>query len=101
MLVYIKTPDTWAVIFDVSNKKKVDKKLLKSDKEIQKLQCQLKRQITGNHMGLTTPRFVGDHYQKTYDNKVRKTCNLSVNNSCIGCGICTMNCLAQAIEFKD
>lgn len=97
----IKMPDTWTVIFDVSNKKKIDKKLLKSDIEIQKLQCQLKKQITGNHMGLTTPRFVADHYQKTYDNKVRKTRNLSVSNSCIGCGICAKNCPVQAIEIKD
>ena len=53
------------------------------------------------HMGLTTPRFVADYYQKTYDNKVRKTRNLSVSNTCIGCGLCARNCPAHAIELKD
>ncbi len=97
----IRMPDTWTVIFNLSNEKKVDKKLLKSDEEIQKLKCQLKRRITGMHMGLTTPRFVADYYQKTYDNKVRKTRNLSVSNTCIGCGLCARNCPAHAIEIKD
>lgn len=97
----IKMPDTWTVIFDLSDKKKVEKKLLKSDKEILKIKCQLKQQITGKHMGLTTPRFVADHYQKTYDNKVRKTCNLSVSDKCIGCELCARNCPAQAIEIRN
>ena len=67
--------------------------------EISKLITQLNNEITGKHMSLTTPLFIGNLGKKIYDNKTRKTSNLSVTNDCIECGLCARKCPIKAIEM--
>ncbi len=63
----IKRPDTWIVLFDLSDERKVNKRLEKSEQEIEKLKKQLEHRALGKHMGLTTPLFIGRIGQRIYD----------------------------------
>ena len=97
----IKMPDTWTVLFDLSNKEKVNKEIEKAETEISKLMAQLDNEITGRHMSFTTPLFIGKIGKHIYDNKTRKTSNLSATDDCIGCGLCAKKCPVKAIEIID
>lgn len=97
----IKMPDTWTPIFDLYDPSHVESINRKAEKEIIKLEKQINKQLEGKHMGLTTPLFTGMIGKVVYDTRTRKTSNFTVEESCIGCGLCAKCCPAEAIEIKD
>ena len=96
----IRMPDTWTVLFDLSNKKKVAETITKAEAEIDELKKQLSAKVTGKHMGPTAPKYAGAIGKLIYDNKVRKTKKLSASETCSGCGSCAKKCPVQAIEMR-
>lgn len=64
----IKMPDTWTILFDLSNKEKVNRKIEKAEEDISRLKTQLNNEITGKYMSFTTPLFIGKIGKRTYDN---------------------------------
>ena len=97
----IRMPDTWTVMYDLSDAGKVAEINRKADLEIDELKKQLAEKTKGKHMDFTVPEFVGRMGKSLYDSKTRKTSNLSVTDACIGCGLCAKKCPVNAIELKD
>lgn len=97
----VKMPDTWTPTFDLSNKEKVREINRKADLQIQVLKEQIDNKVIGKHMHITTPRFAGEIGKRIYDNKARRTRNLAVESTCIGCGLCAKQCPIRAIEMQD
>lgn len=97
----IRFPDTWTVLFDLSDEEKVSRQKARADKEIDELVKQLNECIRGKHMDMTTPMFIGKIAQKIYNNSSRKTSKLSVSDACISCGLCEKKCPVQAIKMQD
>lgn len=97
----IRMPDTWTVMYDLSDKEKVKKINDKADIEIETLKKQIDEKVTGKHMDLTMPYFAGYIGGQIYDNSTRLTKNLIVNNDCIGCGLCAKKCPVHAIEMVN
>ena len=97
----VRMPDTWTPIFDLSDKEKVREINREADAQIQVLKEQIKNKASGKQMHLTMPYFAGAIGKSIYDNKARRTCNLSVESTCIGCGLCAKQCPVHAIEMQD
>ena len=94
-------PDTWTVIFDLSNGEKVKNSLKRAEEEIIELKALLSEKKRGKVMDFTVPEFVGRVAKKIYDSKMRKTKNLSVSDACIGCTLCAKKCSVQAIAMQN
>lgn len=97
----VRMPDTWTPIFDLSDKEKVREINRKADIQIQALKEQIENRASGKQMHPTIPYFAGVIGKAIYDNKARCTRNLSVENTCIGCGLCAKQCPVHAIEIQD
>lgn len=97
----VKMPDTWTPTFDLSNPEKVREINRQADLQIEQLKDEIHRQVTGKHMHFTTPYCTGVIGKKIYDSRTRRTEHFSVEDSCIGCGLCAKRCPVHAIEICD
>lgn len=94
----VKMPDTWTPVYDVSNKEKIEKINIRADKSIDKIIRKIKNNICGNYDLHRLP-FCENAY-KGYEN-MRRTATLSVNEKCIGCGLCEKLCPTEAIKIQN
>ncbi len=97
----VKMPDTWTPIFDLSNKEKVRRINEKAEPEIDYIIKQVKNFADGDFMKNKLPYPIAKaSYNIEYD-LMRKTKHFSVEDNCIGCGLCAKNCPVSAIQIKD
>ena len=96
----LKMPDNWTPMFDVSDAEKVCRQNEEADKNLAVLIGNIKARVKGNHATPKAPYFVRSMSDKLYL-KARRTSNFYVEDTCIGCGLCAMQCPVKAIEIQN
>ncbi len=94
----VRMPDTWTPAYDVSDKVKNAKINAAADKKIDKIIKKIKKHSSGNYDSRRIP--FGDKFYGGYES-LRRTSSLSVEENCIGCGLCARECPVDAIEIQN
>lgn len=97
----IKMPDTWTPIFDLSDKEKVRQINDKAELEIDYIINQIKTFADGDFMKNKLPYPIAKIGHKLEYDSMRKTKHFSVEDACVGCGLCVKNCPVSTIQIKD
>lgn len=96
----VRMPDTWTPLFDLSNKKEIEKQNQEAELQINKVISHIEKRDAGRMMKNPTPYFLKVLSSPLYDS-ARKTKNFYVEKNCIGCGLCEKKCPVKAIEIKN
>ena len=94
----VRMPDTWTPVYDLSDKAKVNETNRKADIKIDGIIKKTNKKSKGNFDSRRIP--FGNKFYGGYE-QIRRTSSLSVNTSCVGCGLCAKQCPVNAIEMQD
>ncbi len=98
----VRMPDTWTPVFDLSTPEKTAKFTGTTEAKIDRILCAVNERRTNRHMRPRIPALITELVaQPLYNGKMRRTSNLHVEDSCIGCGLCAGKCPVHAIEMQD
>lgn len=98
----VRMADTWTPIFDLSTPEKVRKFTGTTESDIDDIIAKIKSEYHNRKMRHSVPVFMADLFaQPIYNNSARKTEKFSVNEQCIGCGLCSVKCPVKAIEMRN
>ncbi len=97
----IRMPDTWTPIFDLSDKERVSRTNEAADRQIDDVAEKVRSRTCGDFMRRKTPWLLTKAvYGLEYDS-MRRTSNFTVEDTCVGCGLCARRCPVGAIEMRD
>ncbi len=97
----VKMPDTWTPIFDLSNEEKVRRINENAELEIDYIINRIKNFTVGDYMKNKLPYPIAKKGHNLEYDSMRKTKHFSVEENCVGCGLCAKNCPAAAIQIKN
>ncbi len=96
----VKMPDNWTPTYDLSDPEQVAETNRKADEELTVILEQIKVRRHGDFMKDTKPYLASVVALPEYE-RMRRTVHFSVDDTCIGCGLCERKCPDHAIQLKD
>ena len=94
----VRMPDTWTPVYDLSDKTKINERNRRADIKISGIIRKIDKRSKGNFDSRRIP--FGDKFYGGYE-EMRRTSLLSVNDDCIGCGLCAEQCPVDAIKIRN
>ncbi len=96
----VQMPDTWTPVFDLTDKEKIKKINFKSEKQIKDVAEKIRRELAGDFSRRKVPVAAVKLFYPQYE-KARETKHFTVEDSCIGCGLCAKKCPVGAIKIQN
>ncbi len=98
----VRMVDTYTPIFDISTLEKQNVFTKNTETEIKTIIRSINEKRCNKRMLHSTPTFVVKAIaQPIYNHGARLTSRLSVDENCIGCGLCAKKCPVQAIQMQE
>ena len=96
----MRMPDTWTPIFDLSDPERVAETVADAEPLIDDVIGKVVARESGDWCGPRTPRIAAPAMH-LHHLSMRRTSHFTVDETCIGCGLCAKRCPAQAIEMRN